>query len=217
MHRDQQLAKQLQGLNSQLVSDKLLRDFSEYEPITLDDKSEGFCELTRQIEDFYLCEKEKDGKPTKTKGEALIVPLLQKKARVDQGSFQDSFMALESLPDESKQSFLNYIKEQQYISQVDDGDFEILESEETKDLANGQEAPDLNFQIFNSVFEDYDQVLSFYNNDLEPQPRSPPFLDRVMQGYTNFAFMFRHNGSKEVDFMEDISKKPAELSNSSGS
>jgi hypothetical protein len=44
----------------------------------------------------------------------------------------------------------------------------------------------------------------------------PPFLDRVLQGYTNFAFMFRHNGSKEVDFSEDISR-PTELNSSGGS
>ena len=57
----------------------------------------------------------------------------------------ESFLALGNLPAESKQSFYNFMKEQQYISQIEDNDFEILESEETKDEANIQEAPDQNF------------------------------------------------------------------------
>ena len=37
----------------------------------------------------------------------------------------------------------------------------------------------------------------------------------MLQGYTNFAFMFRHNGSKEVNFAEALSSP--ELGSSGGS
>jgi hypothetical protein len=58
----------------------------------------------------------------------------------------ESFLALESLPDESKQSFLNYINEQKYIGAIDEkDDFEILESEEGKANQQEGEAPDQNF------------------------------------------------------------------------
>ena len=42
-------------------------------------------------------------------------------------------------------------------------------------------------------------------------------VERVLQGYTNFAFIFRHNGSKEVDFKDDLLSNSGDLSNSSGS
>lgn len=60
-------------------------------------------------------------------------------------------------------------------------------------------------------------MLAYYNNDSEPH-RSPAFVDRVLQGYTNFAFMFRHNGSKEINFSEDIADRAiGDLGSSGGS
>jgi hypothetical protein len=61
-----------------------------------------------------------------------------KQASLDPSNhLHESFLAIESLPDESKQSFFNYIKEQKYISQIEDSEFEILTGEESKDSANG--------------------------------------------------------------------------------